>query len=112
MHAIQSSSAQARTNAARAFLDRFSPDTELLIVGATRGAADDFARTIARDRATFGVHRFGLTELAARAALLRISTTGQVAGTSANAEAMAARAAFDALHGGELAYFAAVAGMP
>jgi ATP-dependent helicase/nuclease subunit B len=112
MHAIQSSSALARTTAARAFLDRFSPDTELLIIGATRGAADDFARAMARDRAIFGVHRFGLTELAARAALLRISETGQVAGTSANAEAMAARAAFDALHGGELAYFSAVAGMP
>jgi ATP-dependent helicase/nuclease subunit B len=112
MHAVQSSSARARTNAARAFLGRFSPDTEVLVIGATHGAADDFVRAIARDRATFGLHRFTLTELAARTALIGVSSTGQVPGTSANAEAMAARAAFDALRNGELTYFTPVAAMP
>ena len=112
MQAIQSSSAQSRIRAARAFAARFPPDTELLIVAATRGAADDFARAMALERATFGLHRFSLTELAARAAAIPISAAGQVAGTAANAEAMAARAAFDALRGGELAYFAPVAEMP
>jgi len=81
MQAIQSSAARARARAALAFVGRFSPDTELLIVAATRGAADDFARTIARNRATFGLHRFSLTELAARAAAIPISTAGQVPGT-------------------------------
>ncbi|HMC76627.1 MAG TPA: PD-(D/E)XK nuclease family protein [Vicinamibacterales bacterium] len=112
MQAIQSSSARSRLRAARAFAAQFPPDAELLIVAATRGAADDFARAMALDRATFGLHRFSLTELAARAAALPISAAGQVAGTAANAEAMAARAAFDALRGGELAYFAPVAEMP
>src|SRR5207245_2270874 len=68
MQVVSSSSARARLTAARLFVNRFPPDTELLIVGATRGAADDFARAIARTRATFGLHRFSLTELAARAA--------------------------------------------
>jgi ATP-dependent helicase/nuclease subunit B len=112
MQVVQSSSARARTAAARAFIARFSPDSEVLVIGATRGAADDFARAIARDRATFGLHRFSLTELAARAALVTISRTGQVPGTTANAEAMAARAAFDALSSGELTYFTPVAAMP
>ena len=112
MHAVQSSSARSRIRAARAFIGRFPPDTELLIVAATRGAADDFARTIAVDRATFGLHRFSLTELAARAAAFEISVAGQVPGTSANAEAMAARATFDAHRAGELTYFTPVAEMP
>ena len=112
MHVVQCSSARARTDAARTFLDRFSPDIEVLVVAATHGAADDFVRTIARDRATFGLHRFSLIELAARTALVAISSTGQMPGTSANAEAMAARAVFDALRNGELTYFTPVAGMP
>ena len=85
MQAIQSSSARSRLRAARAFAAQFPPDAELLIVAATRGAADDFARAMALDRATFGLHRFSLTELAARAAALPISAAGQVAGTAANA---------------------------
>src|SRR5206468_7972173 len=112
MQAIQSSSAQSRLRAAAAFVRRFSPDTELLIVAATRGAADDFARAIALDRATFGLHRFSLTELAARAAAMHLGAAGQVPGTFANAEAMSARATFDALRGGELTYFVPVAEMP
>jgi hypothetical protein len=40
------------------------PATELIIVGASRGAADDLARAVARDAgATFGITRFSLTEL-------------------------------------------------
>jgi len=112
MQAVQSSSARSRVLAARAFVGRFPPDTEVLIVAATRGAADDFVRAMTVDRATFGLHRFSLTELAARAAAIPISAAGQVPGTSANAEAMAARAAYDMLHGGEMAYFAPVAEMP
>ena len=112
MQVVLSTSARARLRAARAFVDRFSPDTELLIVAATRGAADDFARAIARDRDTFGLHRFSLLELAARAAAVSVAAAGRVPGTSANAEAMAARATFDALEDGELEYFAPVAGTP
>src|SRR5262249_51947416 len=83
-----------------------------LIVAATRGAADDFARGIARARATFGPHRFSLTELAARAAAIRLTTAGRLPATSANAEAIAARATFDAVRDEELTYFGPVAAMP
>src|SRR5262245_66537405 len=96
---VRSSSARARLRAARTFVEQFRPDTELLVVAATRGAADDFARQIARERATFGLHRFSLTELAARAAAIRLTAAGRLPATSANAEAIAARAAFDAVRG-------------
>jgi ATP-dependent helicase/nuclease subunit B len=112
MHAVSSSSARSRISAARAFIHRFPPDTELLIVAATRGAADDFARELSRERATFGLHRFSLTELAARTAATELGAAGQVPGTAANAQAMAARAAFDAVQRGELIYFTPVADMP
>src|SRR5262249_53192640 len=71
--------------------------------------------------ATFGLTRFSFMELAARAAdALMVARsaapdandTQRVPGTSAGAEAMAARAVFDAVAAGELEYFAPVAAMP
>ena len=112
MRIVSSSSASARLEAARQFVERFSPSTELIVIGATRGAADDFARSLARRRSTFGLHRFSLTELAARAASLDAAREGRVPGTAMNAEAVAARAAFDAAAAGDLAYFLPVAAMP
>jgi hypothetical protein len=112
VHISSSSSARARLASAQAFVDRFPPSTELIVVGATRGAADDFAREIGRHRSTFGLHRFSLIELAARAAALEAAAAGRLAGTQTNAEALAARATFDALAAGELAYFGPVASMP
>ena len=112
MRIVSSSSASARLAAARTFVDRFPSDTELVVVAATRGAADDFARTIVRRRSTFGLHRFSLVELAARAAAFDTATGGRVAGTEINAEAMAARVAFDAVGAGDLSYFGPVAAMP
>src|SRR5580693_4900271 len=113
MRIITSTSAAARLDAARAFLAGRPPATELIIVGASRGAADDLARAIARlAGATFGITRFGLTELAARAAAARLDGGRRVPGTQAGAEAMAARAVFDALAANELAYFEPVARLP
>ena len=113
MRIITSTSAAARLDAARAFVTGRPPSTELIIVGASRGAADDLARTMARQSgATFGITRFGLTELAARAAAARLDGERRMPGTQAGAEAMAARAVFDALADHELAYFEPVARMP
>jgi hypothetical protein len=109
---ICSSSARSRLAASRAFINKFPPSTELIVVGATRGAADDFARDASRGRATFGLHRFSLVELAARAAALNAAATGRVAGTQTNSEAMAARASFDAAAAGDLPYFSPVAATP
>ena len=110
---VTSSSAAARLNAARAFLARRPSASEIVIVGASRGAADDFARAIARRAgATFGLTRFSLTELAAKAAATRIEGARRARGTDAGAEAIAARAVFEAIGAGELAYFAPVATLP
>ena len=113
IRAVVSTSAAVRLDAAAAFVGRFPPSTEVLVVGATRGAADDFVRRIARrSPATFGLTRVGLTELAARAAAARLATVRRAPATQAGAEAVAARAAFDAVTAGELEYFGPVASMP
>jgi CRISPR/Cas system-associated exonuclease Cas4 (RecB family) len=109
---ISSSSARARLAAAEAFIDRFPSTAELIVVGATRGAADDLARSVAARRATFGLHRFSLVELAARTAAAQRSAAGRIAGTQANAEALASRVTFDAVAAGELTYFGPVAETP
>ena len=96
---VTSTSAAARLEAARAFLAERPPATEVVIVGASRGAADDLARAVAlQSGATFGITRFSLTELAARAAAERLADGRRVPGTQAGAEAIAARAVFDAPH--------------
>jgi ATP-dependent helicase/nuclease subunit B len=113
LRVITSTSAAARLDAARELLGRRPPASELVVVGASRGAADDFARTIARGAgATFGIARFSLTELAARAAAARLSGVRRARGTQAGAEAIAARAVFDALAAGDLEYFTPVATLP
>jgi len=110
---ITSTSAAARLRLVREFLSTRHPAAETVIVGASRGAADDFARAIARQAgATFGLTRFSLTEFAARAAATRMEGARRARGTDASAEAIAARAAFDAVAADELAYFAPVATMP
>jgi len=111
---VTSTSAAARLEAAREFLGGRPPATELIIIGASRGAADDLARAIARRAgSTFGITRFSLTELAARAAAAaRLSGARRAPGTQAGAEAIAARAVFGAMGAGELTYFAPVASLP
>ena len=113
MRIFSSTSTSARLAAARSFLSGRPPASEAVIVGASRGAADDLARSVARDAgATFGISRFSLTELAARAAAAHSPEGRRVPGTHAGAEAIAAHAVFDALAAGELAYFEPVARMP
>jgi CRISPR/Cas system-associated exonuclease Cas4 (RecB family) len=113
LYVISSTSASARLDAARRFLAGRPPASELVIAGASRGAADDLARAIARGAgATFGLHRFSLTELAARSAAAAVDGARRAPGSQAGTEAIAARAVFDALGAGELEYFAPVASMP
>jgi hypothetical protein len=113
LRVITSTSGAVRLDAAAEFVRLFPPSAEVVVVGATRGAADDFVRGIAvRARGTFGLTRFGLTELAARAASSRHAGARRAPATQAGAEAVAARAVFDAASAGELDYFTPVAGMP
>jgi hypothetical protein len=89
---ITSTSAAARLDAVAQVLRSHPPATEILIVSASRGAADDLVRQVAR--------RFGATE-AQRTPV-----------TQAGAEAAAMRAAFDAILAHELDYFGPVARLP
>ena len=111
LRVITSTSAAARLSAARGFLTQLPVAAEALVIGATRGAADDFVRSIARESgATFGFTRFSLTELAARAAGADGAPGRRAPIANAGAEAVAARAVFEST--AELSYFTPVAKMP
>ena len=110
---IESSSAQLRLEAARAFARERAMQGDVWIVGASRGAADDLARAIAAGAgASIGLHRFSLGQLAARLAAPVLADEDRAPGTYLGSEAVAARATFDALRDDELSYFAPVARTP
>jgi ATP-dependent helicase/nuclease subunit B len=110
---VVSPSNTERLSAARHVVQSCAPGTRVLVVGASRGAADDLARQAAASApATFGVQRLSLTQLAARSALLALAADGTTASTRLGAEAVATRAAFDATRAAALRYFAPVAGTP
>src|SRR5215216_5774615 len=105
--AIRSASASVRLHEARKFLDTFSPGTEILLLGASRGAVDDLARTIAMEKgATFGLHRLSFTQLAARLAATELAANGRAPSSALGYEAVAARAAFEAAKDEALDYTA------
>src|SRR5512144_3363304 len=94
--AIRSTSAQLRLREAKAFLDSLDPATEVLVVSAARGAADDFARNLALERgATVGLHRFSLGQLAAKIAAQPLAVHGIGPSSALGVEAVAARATFE-----------------
>ena len=110
---VHSSSAAVRLDAARGFLDKHSSGAELLIVAASRGAADDLAREAAGARgATFGLHRFSLTQLAARLAAPSLAAGRLAPTTPLGVQAVAARVLFESSAEGSLAYFHDVAPAP
>src|SRR5260370_27077442 len=113
LRVFTSTSAAVRIGAAREFLRQHRPGDEAIIVGASRGAADDLARDLARHAgAIFGLYRFSLTQLAARIVAEHEPGARRLPGTQAGAEAVAARAAFEALWAGELAHLTPVAPVP
>ena len=110
---VLSASAAVRLQAARSFLDQLSPTTPVTIVSASRSAADDFVRRMAIARgATVGIARFSLTQLAARVAVGALAGRGIAPASLLGAEAVAARAAFDATSEGSLTYLNDVAATP
>ncbi len=85
----------------------------LLIVAASRAAADEFALALAaRQGASFGVSRAGFTELIAKLAIPALARRGLTPSPPLSDEAVAARVADELLKGEALDYFAPVAGMP
>jgi ATP-dependent helicase/nuclease subunit B len=110
---FQSPSAAARLEAAASVLRSLPPTQPVLVVGASRGAADDLVRRIARERpATLGLSRFSLTQLAARIAAPKLAGNGVAPSTLLGTEAIAARASFEASRSGRLSYFDRVADTP
>ncbi len=105
-------SAGERLATARGFLQAYALD-EVLVVGATRASADELALAFARDHgALVGVSRASFGELATKLALPLLAERLVGPGGALGAEAMATRAAFEALQAGELSYFGPVAGLP
>jgi ATP-dependent helicase/nuclease subunit B len=110
---IESSSAQLRLDEARAFVQREAAYGDVWVVAASRGAADDLARTIAVGAgATMGLHRFSVTQLALRLAAPVLVAMERAPATFLGSEAVAARATFDAVNDEGLTYFAPVARTP
>src|SRR3954463_2818180 len=103
---IESSSAQKRLEAARAFVEARAKHGDVVIVGASRGAADDLARRIAAESgATLGIHRFSVTQLAARLAAPILAAQELAPVTYLGSGTGAARAALDAPRGHPPAHF-------
>ena len=93
----ESPSGRERARAAQEFVASFDAGIEILVVGASREAADDFTRRLARDRgATFGLHRYSFRQLVAHLAMSELAKSGVAPATPLGIEAVAARAAFDA----------------
>lgn len=113
LRVLQSPSAAERVAAASEFIQSFAAATELLLVGSSREAVDDLVRGLAhRSSATFGLHRFSLTQLAARLAIGRLAAIGVTPNSAVGAEAMAVRAAYEAAIRNELPYFLPVTKFP
>src|SRR5262245_55517289 len=97
---------EARLEAASAFVESLGPAAELLVIGATREAADSLARDLtARHRATFRLHRLSLVQAAARCATAALARRGRTPITALGLEALAARVTFEARGEAALPYF-------
>ncbi|MEO7651789.1 MAG: hypothetical protein ABIZ80_15090, partial [Bryobacteraceae bacterium] len=81
---------------------------EVLLIGATSEAADDFARGLC-DSAIAGIHRLTTRRLAAALAQSTLTARGIAPASAAVRVALAARIVDAALAAGSLIYFAPVA---
>ncbi len=111
-----STSAAARLAAAVDWLEERGRAAEVLIVGASRRAADDLVRRIASSFAVgdgaFGWVRTGLGQLAVEVALPELSRRGQVPVGPVATEALVARVVHALRDASELGVFARVDGGP
>ena len=84
---LVSASAAERLAEARRFVASHQAGVRVLIVGASRGAADDLAREVSVALpATFGIQRLTLTQLAARTAIVALAERGVTPSTWLGAE--------------------------
>ena len=110
---LESPSGWERLSAAREFVRSFPAGSELLLVGASRESVDDFARELSlATSATFGLHRFSLTQFAAHVAAAGLARRQLAPATVLGVEAIAARSCFETSRQGTLKYFLPVATRP
>ena len=110
---VESAAAELRLVEARAFIHDRIARGPLWLVGPSRGSVDDLARSVAREcGATIGLHRFSVTQLAARLAAASLADARLAPATYLGSEAVAARAAFETQRAGSLDYFGPVAATP
>ena len=93
------------------FIRTWAQCGELLVIGAGRAAADEWARA-ACEGALLGVHRMTLAQLAAALAARETAEAGAAPVTRIVVEALAAKVTDEALRANELPYFAPVARTP
>lgn len=85
----------------------------VLVIGASRAAADEFALSLTLEKgATFGVTRVSIAELVSRLALPALAKKGLTPTAPLSDEAVAARVADDLVNREQLGYFEPVARMP
>ena len=110
---IEASDAAQRLAEAGAWVSARADAPGVLIVSASRGAADDLARAVAMARGgAIGLHRFSVAQLAARLAAPVLAARGVAPVTFIGGEAVAARATFEASRDDGLQYFAPVSRTP
>jgi ATP-dependent helicase/nuclease subunit B len=110
---VRSGSASIRLAGAGEFLQTIGVADEVLLVGASRGAVDDCARSMALSRGvSFGVHRLSVTQIAARLAMRNLAAQGRTPITRLGYEALATRAAYDAGRDDALRYLTPVRNTP
>jgi hypothetical protein len=113
LHFFTAPAAAARLEAALAALSQFDQADRIVIVGASRAAADELAFVAAARRGgLFGVTRVGLAELVTKLALPGLARQGLSPTSALGAEAIAARATFTTHASGRLGYFSPVADLP
>lgn len=110
---ITAPAAEARLQAVGAAVSDAPPGRTLLLVAPSRAAADECAAAVALARGgLFGVTRTSIIELVMRLALPRLAREHVAPTSGIGAEAVVARARFDAVQENALQYFAPVAGTP
>ncbi len=109
---VDAASSAVRLEAAREALRRCPPGAPVLIVGGSRSAVDELARSVVDRGATFGWHRFSLLQLAARLAAVSLASAGRVPGGLLSIEAAAARAVFELADARAFRHFGPVARTP
>ena len=108
-----SSDAATRLAVAAAWLDSYSSDSEILVIGPTAEANEDFLLHAADSRpAWFGIRHFTLNRLAAQLARPELANSGKASASALSFIAVVARAIHSLQSEAKLTYFAPVATRP